>query len=84
MKTWDIYFVVSSVAFAKVEDEPLEDELSDLREFGVDDGHHGGIDVGKDGGGALSLKHRPRQQTSETHTHPKVVHWHFYYSKKLI
>lgn len=65
----DVYFVVSSEAFAEVEDEPLEDELSDLREFGVDDSHHGGVDVGKDGRSALSLEHRPRQKTSETKTH---------------
>lgn len=65
---WDIYFVVSPVAFAEVEDESLEDELSGLRELGVDDGHHGGVHVGKDGRGTLSLEHRPRQQTSETRT----------------
>lgn len=67
--TRDVYFVVSPEAFAEVEDEPLEDELSDLREFGVDDGNHGGVDVGKGGRSALSLEHRPRQQTSETQTH---------------
>lgn len=67
--TRDIYLVVSSVAFAEVEDEPLKDELSDLRELGIDDGHYGGIDMGKDRRGALSLKHRPCQQTSGRHTH---------------
>lgn len=72
----DVYFVVSSVAFAEVEDEPLEDELSDLWEFGVDDGHHSGVDVGKDRRGSLSLKHGPRQQTSEKHKNTRVFFWH--------
>lgn len=68
------YFVVSSVAFAEVEDEPLEDELSDLGELGVDDSHHGGVDVGENGRGALSLEHRPRKQASEK----QITHTHFY------
>ena len=37
----------------KVEYEPLEQELPDVGELGVDDGGQGGVDVGEGGGGRL-------------------------------
>lgn len=55
-----LLLVVSPVALTEVEDEPLQDEFSDLRELGVDDGDNSSVDVCEDRRGALCLKNRPR------------------------
>lgn len=70
------YLVVPPVAFTEIKDEPLQDELSYLREFGVDDGHHGGVDVGEDGRRALSLEHRSGQETPMNHTRTLLLDQH--------
>lgn len=59
------YFIVPPVTFPEIENEPLEDELPDLRKLGVDDGHHGSVHMGKDGRGGLGLKSRSGQKTPE-------------------
>lgn len=43
------YLEVASVALPERQDEPLEDQLPDLRELGVDDGDEGGVNVSEDG-----------------------------------
>lgn len=63
------HLVVPPVALAEVKDESLEDELSYLRELGVDDGYHSSIDVGEGGRGTLGLQGGPGQETSGEQTH---------------
>lgn len=61
----DRYLEVASVALPEREDEPLEDQLPDLRELGVDDGDEGGVNVSEDGRCCLSLQDGASQQTPE-------------------
>lgn len=65
----DRYLEVTTVAPPESEDQAFEDKLSDLRELGVDDGHHGGVDVGEDGRRRLGLQHGASQKTPDAQTH---------------
>lgn len=40
--------MVATVTLPEHQDEPLEDQLSNLRELGVDDGDKGSINVSED------------------------------------
>lgn len=59
------YLEVASVALPERQDEPLEDQLPDLRELGVDDGCEGGVNVSEDGRCCLSLQDGASQQTPD-------------------
>lgn len=59
------YLEVSAVALPERKDKTLEDELSNLREFRVDDGNNSCINMSKDGRRCLSLQHRTSQQTPD-------------------
>ena len=48
--------VVPLEAPLEVEDEPLEQQLPDVRELGVDDRRQGRVHVGERGGGSLGLR----------------------------
>ena len=48
--------VVPLEAPLEVEDEPLEQQLPDVRELGVDDRRQGRVHVGERGGGGLGLR----------------------------
>jgi hypothetical protein len=50
----------------KLRDEPGQDELSDLRKLGVDDGDEGGKDGREGQGGCLGFHDRPRKETSSS------------------
>lgn len=53
----DRYLKVAAIALPECQDEPLEDQLSDLRELGVDDGDEGGVNMSEDRRSRLSLQH---------------------------
>lgn len=53
---------VAAVALSERQDEPLEDQLPNLRELGVDDGDEGGVDVGEDGRRRLGLQNGASQR----------------------
>lgn len=59
------YLEVSAIALPERKDKTLEDELSNLREFRVDDGNNSCINMSKDGRRCLSLQHRTSQQTPD-------------------
>ena len=64
-----MYLVVPPVALPEAEDQAFEHEFSDLGELGVDNGNHGRVHVGEDGGGTLGLEHGAGQETPEQNTH---------------
>lgn len=68
------YLEVSAVALPECEDETLEDQLSNLREFGIDDGNNSCINVSEDGRRCLSLQHRTSQQTPDGQRNGQVRH----------
>lgn len=51
------YLEVTAVALPEGQDEAFEDQLSNLRELGVDDGNDSGINMSEDRRCSLSLKH---------------------------
>lgn len=53
----DRYLEVTTIALPEVQDEALEDQLSDLRKLGVDDGDDGGVNMSEDRRRSLSLQH---------------------------
>lgn len=48
---------VAAVAPPEAKNETFEDQFSNLRELGVDDGHDSSVDMSEDGRRCLSLKH---------------------------
>lgn len=64
-QTTDRYLEVAAVALPECQDEPLEDQLADLRELGVDDGDEGGVDVSEDGRRRLGLEDGASQRAPE-------------------
>lgn len=72
------HLIIPAVAFPEVQDEPLQNELANLRELGVDDGHNSRVDVGEDGGGTLGLENGPGQETpTEPHNNHTLVRHSF-------
>ena len=61
----DRYLEVAAVAFPEGQDEAFEDQLSNLRELGVNDGDDSGIHMSEDRRRSLSLQHRASQQTPD-------------------
>ena len=59
--------VVAPVAAPELQDETRQDQLADVGELGVDDGHQGGVDVGEGRRRRLRLDNGTRQQAAAAH-----------------
>ena len=50
------HLVIPLEVLPELEDESLCQQLSDVRELGVDDGHQSSVDMSEGGGGSLRLE----------------------------
>jgi hypothetical protein len=58
--------VVTLESLAELYDQAVDQQLADLREFGVDDGDHGGVNGSKRQTGSLGLHDASTKETTAT------------------